>query len=97
MFCQFLDTIEVQKRKIDDLMAQAAEIESLKMQLSTENEKLENNESQIQVLKTDNQGIASITWFGEGSSPNFYIFDGRPLICRLLIIHNFIFVYRISN
>ena len=56
MFCQFLDTIEVQKRKIDDLMAQAAEIESLKMQLSTENEKLENNESQIQVLKTDNQG-----------------------------------------
>ena len=59
MFCQFLDTIEVQKRKIDDLMAQAAEIESLKMQLSTENEKLENNESQIQVLKTDNQGIAS--------------------------------------
>ena len=59
MFCQFLDTIEVQKRKIDDLMAQAAEIESLKMQLSAENEKLENNESQIQVLKTDNQGIAS--------------------------------------
>lgn len=52
------DTIEVQKRKIDDLMAQAAEIESLKMQLSTENEKLENNESQIQVLKTDNQELA---------------------------------------
>ena len=38
-------------------MAQAAEIESLKMQLSTEKEKLENNDSQIQVLKTDNQGI----------------------------------------
>ena len=37
-------------------MAQAAEIESLKMQLSTENEKLENNESRFQVLKTDNQG-----------------------------------------
>ena len=55
-FCQSLDTIEVQKRKIDDLMAQAAEIESLKMQLSTENEKLENNESRFQVLKTDNQG-----------------------------------------
>ena len=72
MFCQFLDTIEVQKRKIDDLMAQAAEIESLKMQLSTENEKIENNESQIQVLKADNQGIASIThvdivWRGQFS------------------------------
>ena len=77
MFCQLLDTIEVQKRKIDDLMAQAAEIESLKMQLSTENEKLENNESQIQVLKTDNQGIASIThvdiaWGGEFSKCLLY-------------------------
>ena len=85
MFCQFLDTIEVQKRKIDDLMAQAAEIESLKMQLSTENEKLENNESQIQVLKTDNQG---------SNIMQIHVKNTDIFVCLHFTI---LFVYRISN
>ena len=45
------DTVEVQKREIVDLMAQVAEMESLKMRLTSEEEKYSTSNTEVERLK----------------------------------------------
>ena len=49
-----MDTVEVQKREIVDLMAQVAEMESLKMRLTSEEEKYSASNSTVDRLKVKN-------------------------------------------
>jgi len=51
------DTVEVQKREIVDLMAQVAKLESLKMRLSSEEEKYSASTAEVDRLKADNTEI----------------------------------------
>jgi len=48
------DTVEVQKREIVDLMAQVAEMESLKMRLTSEEERSSTSNAEVERLKADN-------------------------------------------
>ena len=49
----FKDTVEVQKREIVDLMAQVAKLESLKMRLSSEEEKYSASNAEVDRLKVN--------------------------------------------